>query len=85
GYATADAFVYLLPLQVLAALWQAAGVLTLAAWLTRGVTAQAAPLPPNRGGKSIRLPQDWGAGGHSGRYRDHSHCLAEQLPDLDFV
>ena len=36
GYATADAFVYLLPLQVLAALWQAAGVLTLAAWLTRG-------------------------------------------------
>ncbi len=43
------------------------------------VSAQAAPLPPNRGGKSIRLPQDWGAGGHSGRYRDHSHCLAEQL------
>ncbi|MBK6430921.1 DUF2723 domain-containing protein [Candidatus Amarolinea dominans] len=36
GYATADAFVYLLPLQVLAALWQAAGVLTLVAWLTRG-------------------------------------------------
>ncbi|MFZ1239074.1 MAG: DUF2723 domain-containing protein, partial [Anaerolineae bacterium] len=79
GYATADAFVYLLPLQVLAALWQAAGVLTLAAWLTRGVTAQAAPLPPNRGGKSIRLPQDWGAGGHSGRYRDHSHCLVAWL------
>ena len=51
-------------------------------------TAQAAPLPPKPGGKSIRLPQGWGAGGHSGRYRDHSHCLAEQLqfvakrPDL---
>ena len=48
--------------------------------LSNFVTAQAAPLPPNSGGKSIRLPQDWGAGGHSGRYRDHSHCLAEQLP-----
>ena len=30
------------------------------------VTAQAAPLPPNPGGKSIRLPQDWGQGGTPG-------------------
>ena len=30
------------------------------------VTAQAAPLPPNRGGKSIRLPQDRGQGGTPG-------------------
>ena len=30
------------------------------------VTAQAAPLPPNPGGKSIRLPQNWGQGGTPG-------------------
>ncbi len=43
------------------------------------VTAQAAPLPPNREGAECFSPQDWGAGGRCGRYRDHSHCLAEQL------
>ena len=36
------------------------------------------PPTPNFGGDAF--PQDWGAGGHSGRYRDHPHCLAEQLP-----
>ena len=35
GYATVDAFVYLLPVFLLAALWQAAGVLAVAAWLAR--------------------------------------------------
>jgi len=35
GYATVDAFVYLLPVFLLAALWQAAGVLAAAAWLAR--------------------------------------------------
>lgn len=35
GYATVDAFVYLLPVFVFAALWQAAGVLVLAEWLAQ--------------------------------------------------
>jgi hypothetical protein len=35
GYATVDAFVYLLPVFLLAALWQAAGVLAVAAWLAQ--------------------------------------------------
>lgn len=35
GYATVDAFVYLLPVFLLAALWQAAGVLAVAAWVAQ--------------------------------------------------
>lgn len=82
GYATADAFVYLLPVFLLAALWQAAGVLAVAAWLARrrvaGLAWLVCLLP------ALLLWQNWAAVdlSHDETARQYAQdALAAAAPD----